>query len=395
MAAVSGSGQRDISHMRTFALHLLAFVLPLITLIFWLTGPHSWWSSLIWATIVYPLVLIDNAAPKDHRQPPDDLPNWPYNLQVYLLVALQMTNHALMLHVASQLHVNTLGGAVQTVFMALPVISVAGLTAGYSGIVLAHELVHRRSKWEFLMGRMLLSAVCYEHFATEHIRGHHPRVGTLEDPATARFGETLSAFVKRTIPAQFKSAWQLEKVRAGDKNLPWYSPKWLGHRVLQGVVVEALTCAAIGYSFGGIALVFFLLQAATAILALEIVNYMEHWGLARSSKKVVAADSWDTDNYCTLYTLVGLSRHADHHAQASRPYHKLRHFEETAKMPRGYYGTIALALVANKTYRRLATAELKRKGLGPFRKVEQPTPVSHLHPLLQQQQAVHNQDRVA
>jgi len=393
MAAVSGSGQRDISHMRTFALHLLAFVLPLITLSFWLTGPHSWWTSLLWASIVYPLVHLDNAAPKDHRQPPDDLPNWPYNLQVYLLVILQMTNHVLLLHTASQLHVNTLAGAIQTIFMALPVIAVAGLTAGYSGIVLAHELIHRRSSFEFLMGRMLLAAVCYEHFATEHIRGHHPRVGTLEDPATARFGETLWGFVRRTIPAQFKSAWHLEKVRFGDKNLPWYSRKWLRHRVLQGVVVETLACIAIGYYFGGIALVFFLLQAVTAFLLLEIVNYMEHWGLARTGKKVVAVDSWDTDNYCTLYTLVGLSRHADHHAQASRPYQKLRHFNETAKMPRGYYGTIAMALVANKTYQRLATAELKRKGLGPFRKAEQPTPVSHLHPL--QQQTVHNQDRVA
>jgi alkane 1-monooxygenase len=93
-------------------------------------------------------------------------------------------------------------------------------------------------------------------------------------------------------------------------------------------------------------------------------------------------DSWDTDNWFTLYTLVGLSRHADHHAQASRPYQKLRHFDETPKMPLGYYGTILMAAFRNERYRELATAELKRKQLGPFRAHEGVTPISHVHPSL-------------
>ena len=59
--------------------------------------------------------------------------------------------------------------------------------------------------------------------------------------------------------------------------------------------------------------------------------------------------------------------HEDHHAQASRPYQNLRHFEESPKMPRGYYGTIAMASMRNEMYQREATAELKRLKLGPFR----------------------------
>ena len=111
---------------------------------------------------------------------------------------------------------------------------------------------------------------------------------------------------------------------------------------------------------------FQLLQAAWAVQLLECVNYFEHWGLVRRGKRVDAVDSWDTDSWFTLYTLVGLSRHADHHAYATRPYPQLRHSESSPKLPRGYFGMVPLAMGANGKFRRLMTAELRRRGLGPF-----------------------------
>lgn len=365
---------------RTIGLHLFAFILPLITLAFWLTGPHSALASVLWTLPVWILVLIDNSAPADRRQPPENLPGWPFDLQVYLLFVIQIVNHILLGVTVSRLHVDSWQGALQALGMLVAVIVLAGTNAGYSGIVVGHEFVHRRNPIEFLLGRILLIGVLYEHFATEHVRGHHPRIGTFEDPATARFGETHRDFVRRTIPAQFKSAWRLEKVRLGDANMRWYDRRMLRHRVLQGVVAELAVLAAYGLVFGWLAMFFFFMQARTAVYLLETVNYIEHWGLSRADKKVVSTDSWDTENWFTLYTLVGLSRHADHHAQASRPYQKLRHFDETAKMPAGYYGTILLAMARNERYRRYATAELKRKGLGPFRSADSLQPSAHLHP---------------
>jgi len=382
MRTVSGIAPRSISVSRALALHLWAFALPLITLVFWLTGPHAWWASILWILPIVALVYIDNHAPPDHRQPPEDLPGWPFDLQVYALFALQVLNHLLLGVVTSQLSIATWPDALQTFAMIFPVSILTGTNAGYSGIVVAHELVHRRNPIEYLMGRVLLMGVLYEHFATEHVRGHHPRVGTPDDPATARFGESHRDFVRRTIPAQFKSAWHLEKVRLGDASLPWYSPRMLRHRVLQGVVAQVLIVVAYVLVFGWLAAAFFVLQARTAVFLLETVNYIEHWGLARTGKKVVSVDSWDTDNWFTLYTLVGLSRHADHHAQAARPYQKLRHFDETAKMPFGYYGTILTAFLNNERYQKLATAELKRKRLGPFRTSEAAAPATHVHPSL-------------
>jgi alkane 1-monooxygenase len=148
-----------------------------------------------------------------------------------------------------------------------------------------------------------------------------------------------------------------------------FDPRMIRHRVLQGVLAEIAITAGYYVFFGPIAMVFFLFQARMAIMLLEIVNYIEHWGLTRVGKTVTALDSWDTDNWWTLYTLVGLSRHSDHHARASRPYQLLRHFSESPKMPSGYYGTIVLALLRNSYYQEVATAELKHKKLGPFREL--------------------------
>jgi alkane 1-monooxygenase len=189
--------------------------------------------------------------------------------------------------------------------------------------------------------------------------------------------------MRRTVPAQFRSAWRLELVRLGDPKMKWYDPRMVRHRVLQGVVAELAVLVVYFVVFGWLAALLFFFQARSAVLMLETVNYIEHWGLTRQGKKVESIDSWDTANWFTLYTLVGLSRHADHHAQASRPYHKLRHFEETAKMPLGYYGTLLLALMRNERYVELATAELQRKQLGPYRDPEARISTrAHLHPSL-------------
>jgi len=240
--------------------------------------------------------------------------------------------------------------------------------------------VHRRSRIEYFLGRLLLMMVCYEQFATEHVRGHHPRLGTPEDPATARFGESLTEFIRRTIPEQFKSAWRLEKVRLGDAHMRWHDPRMVHHRVLQGVAAEVLIIASYVVFFGPLAAAFFVVQARAAVVLLETVNYIEHWGITRATRTVTPADSWDTDNAFTLRTLVGLSRHADHHAQASRAYQTLRYFEESPKMPLGYYGTILLAMFRNEEYQNRAKAELQRRRLGPYRETASPSPARPVEP---------------
>ncbi len=337
--------------------HLMCFVLPLTTLAFVTTGPHSAWVAPLFLIPLFGSLAADMRSPGDFRQPTPRLVAWPFDAVLYALVVLQIANVVLaarMISAAGFFSMDTLVGVL-----------LVGVNSGYSGIVVAHELIHRNSRSMQFFGRVLMGTALYEHFCTEHIRGHHARIGTAEDPATARFDETFHQFLRRTVPAQFHSAWALENRRLGvEGRLP--VGLWLRHRVVQGVVGEGAFALALFTAFGPAAFFFHLLQAYHAVSSLEAVNYFEHWGLVRTTRKVRPVDSWDTDSRFTLYTLVGLSRHADHHAYASRPYQQLRHWEESAKLPYGYFGMVALVWLRNDLVMKLLTRELERKKLGPF-----------------------------
>jgi alkane 1-monooxygenase len=344
-----------------FAPHLLALLFPLNALAFVTTGPHRWWVSILFLVPVFGSVWVDARSSAETRQPAAKIPAWPFDVLLVVLVAVQIANVVLLariFHTAMPLADKIVG--------AIAGMIAVGSSSGYSGIVVAHELIHRpRRRWVNL-GRLVLCTVLYEHFYTEHVRGHHVRVGTDEDPATAHFGESFQKFYFRTVPAQFKSAWRLETSRLGDPSMRWYDPRILRSRIVHGIVVELALAATLAAAFGPVALVVHVLQAWWATRALEVVNYFEHWGLRREGRRVLPMHSWDTHSRFTYFALTGLSRHADHHAFASRPYQLLRVWEESPKLPRGYLAMFPLVLGQNKRFQRLMTAELERRKLGPF-----------------------------
>lgn len=343
---------------RIWAAHLMCLVLPVTCLVFLATAPHVWWAALPFLLVLIGSVVADMWSPGEHRQPAPTLAAWPFDAVLYLLVVLQLVNMALLVRMAA------IGGFWRMdTFVAFILV---GSNSGYSAIVVAHELIHRAEWHRHQLGRLLLCTVLYEHFATEHIRGHHSRVGTPDDPATARFGETAVAFLARTVPAQFRSAWRLEKKRLGDEHMRWYDPRMARNRVVHGLIVEWGVVLAIVAGVGPGAAALYVLQAASAVRLLEAVNYFEHYGLMRTTRKVRPIDSWDTDSRFTLYTLVGLSRHADHHAYASRPYQQLRFFDESPKLPYGYFGTVVMLITRNARFREVMAEELQRRRLGPF-----------------------------
>ena len=338
--------------------HLLTFVYPVMTFAFLVSGPHRWWTALLWMIPGTMLDFSDDYSGRELRQPRADLPGWPFDSLLYAHFLLQLINVALLVHLFTVQSFWSVDAFIAVQFV--------GGASGVSGIVVAHELIHRRQKHLQLMGRILMGTVLYEHFSTEHVRGHHLRVGTPEDPATARFGETFSGFLRRTVPGQFRSAWRLETKRLGDENMAWSDSRLVHSRVFQGLLAEWSVAAAILLLAGAAAFGVFVLQAVMAIGALEGVNYFEHWGLMRSGRKVRPVDSWDSDARFTYYSLVGLTRHADHHAHASRPYQALHLFEDSPRLPRGYHGMLRLVFFQNRRFQRVMTEELRRRQLGPF-----------------------------
>lgn len=85
---------------------------------------------------------------------------------------------------------------------------------------------------------------------------------------------------------------------------------------------------------------------------------------------MAVVDSWDSESGLTYYMLIGLARHGDHHAHAARPYQDLRLFEETPKLPWGYLATAYCAAFADGLLIPRLDAELKRRALGPYRRMD-------------------------
>ena len=222
-----------------------------------------------------------------------------------------------------------------------------GLMTGGVGITIAHEMMHKNSRIQQLMSKTLLVMVCYGHFLIEHVRGHHVRVATPEDAASARLGESLYRFLPRTIIGSFKSALHLEYNRLKQKNLSLYSY----HNQFWWIILAPLMITIICFLCGGVSLaLFFLLQSAVAILMLEIVNYIEHYGLQRQKlpdglyERVSPCHSWNANHWLSNALLFHLQRHSDHHTYGARPYQILRHMEESPQLPSGYMGMMCVAL---------------------------------------------------
>ncbi|RMX21742.1 alkane 1-monooxygenase [Legionella jordanis] len=226
-------------------------------------------------------------------------------------------------------------------------ISVGMLTGG-GGINLAHELMHKNNSVQQLMSKILLSTVCYGQFYIDHVRGHHVRVATPEDPSSARFGESVYHFLPRTIFGSMKSSFNLEKRRLAQKNISFLSY----HNQLWWIIFAPIVLAVLSFLYGGwSALFFFLGQAIVAFTILEIVNYVEHYGLERKRlangqyERVSAQHAWNANHWLSNMLLFHLQRHSDHHIHGANPYQILEHVEESPQLPSGYLGMMLLALI--------------------------------------------------
>jgi len=221
-----------------------------------------------------------------------------------------------------------------------------GTVAGI-GINTAHELGHKKEKHERWLAKIALAQSFYGHFYIEHNRGHHVRVATPEDPASSRVGETVWAFLPRTVIGSLQNAWRLEKPRFKRRNQSHWS---IRNDVLNAWLMSAVLWGALLVGFGIEILPYLMVQATLGIALLEIVNYLEHYGMLRQREatgryeRVLASHSWNSNNVATNVLLYHLQRHSDHHANPTRRYQTLRDFEEAPVLPTGYAGMIVLAL---------------------------------------------------
>jgi alkane 1-monooxygenase len=218
-----------------------------------------------------------------------------------------------------------------------------GLNSGVSGLLVAHELIHRREKAWRWAGLWNLLLVNYSHFYVEHVKGHHRLVGTSHDPTTARPGEGIYRYLLRCVPQQWIFALRIEAARLR-KVSRW--PYGLANYVIVTTLLQSSIALLIYVVFGMPLLSACLRQSAIAVLLLHLVNYLQHYGLSRTmEQKIEPAHSWQSDRISSRFILLELSRHADHHGHASKPYHQLVSERDSPRLPAGLLGTVPLLLI--------------------------------------------------
>jgi alkane 1-monooxygenase len=346
-SAVGGETTREEATWRDGKRYawLLGLIIPMSPFIAWglvsATGVGLfWWAGPIFVFLLIP--LIDVVVGTDAENPPDDLIEWLeqdryYRWITYLYLPVQYVSLA----VACWLWTTHPMSVADKIGLAITV----GIVAGF-GINTAHELGHKKDRMERRLSKIALAQSAYGHFFIEHNRGHHVRVATPDDPASSRFGETFWGFLPRSVIGSVKSAWGLEKVRlARLGKRPWS----LRNDVVNAWVMTVVLFAVLAVVFGPGVLPYLLIQAAFGFSLLEAVNYLEHYGLMRQKEpkgryeRPAPRHSWNSNNVCTNVFLYHLQRHSDHHANPTRRYQALRHFEQAPQLPAGYASMIVCA----------------------------------------------------
>jgi alkane 1-monooxygenase len=328
-------------------LWLLGLIVPLIPFIAWglaeLTGLGvGYWFGPVMVFGIIP--ALDWIVGKDAENPPDSAIKWLeqdryYRWCTYLFLPLQYAS----LIFACGLWGSGSLSVIESLGLALSVAMVGGIA-----INTAHELGHKRKSYERWLSKVALAQTGYGHFFIEHNRGHHVRVATPEDPASSRLGESFWEFLPRTVGGSLRSALHLERVRLERLGKPFWHP---GNDVLNAWAMSVVLFGVLIAVFGvGIA-PWLAVQAIVGFSLLEVVNYLEHYGLLRQKQedgryeRCRPEHSWNSDNIASNVFLYHLQRHSDHHANPVRRYQALRHFGGLPELPSGYATMIVAAYV--------------------------------------------------
>ncbi len=222
-----------------------------------------------------------------------------------------------------------------------------GVVSGVLAINVAHELIHKSGRLEPYAGGLLLCTVNYFGFKIEHLRGHHVHVSTPHDASSAPLGSQVYAVVPQALWRNTQNAWRLEADRL--RRLGLGVLHWRNEMLIWSAMTALL--GGLVYLYAGVAgLGFFFAQGLIAAMTLEVINYVEHYGLERRAlengryERTTHLHSWNSNYLLTNLMLFQLQRHSDHHEAARRRYQSLRHYDASPQLPGGYAAMFLLAL---------------------------------------------------
>ena len=233
-------------------------------------------------------------------------------------------------------------------FEIIGIIASTSIMMATNGINVAHELGHRKSFFSRTCSKLLLMPSQYMHFYIEHNFGHHVNVGTAEDPATARYKQSLYSFWITSVIGQYIGAWKLQLKLLKISKYKFFSIK---NDMMFYVIFQLMFIYLIYFNYGITVTIYSLIISVISFLFLETINYIEHYGLSRKKDKngryerVKTIHSWNSNHVVGRLVLYELTRHSDHHFISSKKYQVLESIDESPQLPYGYPTSILLSMV--------------------------------------------------
>ena len=233
-------------------------------------------------------------------------------------------------------------------FEIVGIIASTSIMMATNGINVAHELGHRKSFFSRTCSKLLLMPSQYMHFYIEHNFGHHVNVGTAEDPATAKYKQSLYSFWITSVIGQYIGAWKLQLKLLKISKYKFFSIK---NDMMFYVIFQLMFIYLIYFNYGITVTIYSLIISVISFLFLETINYIEHYGLSRKKdengryERVKTIHSWNSNHVVGRLVLYELTRHSDHHFISSKKYQVLESIDESPQLPYGYPTSILLSMV--------------------------------------------------
>lgn len=222
------------------------------------------------------------------------------------------------------------------------------IVLGSNGIIVAHELGHRSDALSQMIAKFLLLPSYYIHFTLEHNFGHHAKVSTPEDPATARYNQTVYSFWLTSSTRQYVNAWKLQHKRLIAKSQRLWS---VNNSMLINLLLQVTYIVLLFILFSWSTAILAIVMGIIGFILLESINYIEHYGLMREQRKsgryypVEEIHSWNSNHLLGRILLYELTRHSDHHYRANKKYQVLDYYSTSPELPYGYPTSILISLI--------------------------------------------------
>ncbi len=205
----------------------------------------------------------------------------------------------------------------------------------------AHELLHRRSKFDALLARSMTALCLYGHMVVEHFH-HHATVGDVATGETALRGISVYRFALGDFLQGLRNARAVERARLRRTGLTWWH-----NQVLQDFALAFVLAFLFFVTFGSAGFALFIGQAVFAVFVFEVITYVHHYGLARGAGEEPGPQlAWAHHCWITNCLTFNNTFHSDHHLRPRIPYYELHAMYGAPRLPAGYFTMFWIALAS-------------------------------------------------